>query len=162
MSRRNTVVWWAAFTAVVLWASSVPAQTTVKADQGKPGTMGPWPVTIQATGDAGGVYVSDLPCGQLVQTNDASISTTPSKIPVIGGQASRTWIRICNDLGNSQSTQCRCSTSTCPAATTVGNTGDLLAQGDCVTYNVGYKDGGIPCCVCNGAGSWLPSTECVP
>jgi hypothetical protein len=156
-------MWCAAALAAVVVSVAAFGQTTVKSDQGKPGTQGPWPVTLVNTAaDAGGSFVIDAPCGQLVDTNDAGVGTTASRVPVSGPQASRIWIRVCNDLVNSASTQCRCSVSTCPAATTAGNPGDLLAQGDCVTYNIGARDAGIPCCVCNGAGSWLPTQECVP
>ena len=44
----------------------------------------------------------------------------------------------------------------------VGALGDPLATGDCVTYNMTTQDAGVPCCICNGAGSFLPATECVP
>lgn len=143
------------------------AQTTVKADQGRPGTQGPWPVSI--TGgvviniDAGNITVVDSPCTNIVMTNDAGYSTTPSRVPANGGTAGRSWIRICNDILNSMSTVCRCATGQfCPLATGLGNVGDAIATGDCVTYNVGFADGGVPCCVCNGAGSYLPTAECVP
>jgi hypothetical protein len=150
--------------AVVLSALAF-AQTTVKADQGRPGTQGPWPVTI--TGglslDGGSINVTTAPCSNIVMTNDAGIGTSPSRVPVNGGTAGREWIRICNDIGNSSSTICKCSTGQfCPATTAAGSVGDAIATGDCVTYNVGYGDGGTPCCVCNGAGSFLPAAECIP
>lgn len=140
------------------------AQTTVKADQGKPGTQGPWPVTISGglSLDGGSVNVLASPCSRIVQTNDAGIGTSPTRVPPNGGTSGRIWIRVCNSILNASSTQCTCAIDFCPAAVAVGAIGDALATGDCVTYPIGYADAGVPCCVCNGAGSFLPTAECVP
>lgn len=151
--------------AAVVVATLGWSQTTVTANQGKPGTQGPWPVTV--TGglslDGGSLTVREAPCSNIVMTNDAGIGTSASRVPVNGGTAGRSWIRICNDIGNSSSTICKCSTGQfCPGGTGAASVGDALATGDCVTYNVGYLDGGVPCCICNGAGSFLPAAECVP
>lgn len=168
MTRRITL--WLALAFVFLVPAGVAlAQQVV--DQGQPGTQGAWPVSISgATVNLnvafdGGVIGQTFPapCSNLVMTNDAGYSTTPSRVPANGGTSGRIWIRICNDITNSSSTICRCSTGQfCPAATGAGNVGDALATGDCVTYNQGYGDAGTPCCVCNGAGSFLPATECIP
>lgn len=146
------------------------AQNVVTANQGKPGTQGAWPVTITSGAatvtvsfDGGFIgTVTTQPCSRIVSTNDAGIGTTPSRIPANGPTASRIWIRICNSILNSSSTQCICSADTCPSTVAVFVQGDVLATADCVTYPLGTADAGVPCCVCNGAGSFLPSTECVP
>lgn len=165
---------------VALIASALAfGQTTVKADQGKPGTQGPWPVSISGgsvvitLGDAGitvnvnfdGGFIgttSTQPCTRIVSTNDAGYGTTPSRVPASGPAAGRSWIRICNSLLNSSSTQCICATDSCPSTVAASTQGDLLATADCATYPLGVADSGVPCCVCNGAGSYLPSMECVP
>ncbi len=141
------------------------ADTPVTANQGKPGNQGPWPVTNVGGGnnpDGGNTFVLPGKCSKLIQTNDAGVGTSPLRVPVNGGAAGRIWIQICNSLLNSSSTQCICSAQFCPGSVAVGVAGDVLATGDCATYNVDLLDGGLPCCVCNGAGSFLPSTECVP
>lgn len=152
-----------------LAAGAALAGTTV--DQGQPGSpSSPWNVKISGSSPPvvivtdGGFLGSVLPqpCSALVQTNDAGIGTTASRIPVSGSAANRIWIRVCNSILNSSSAQCICSSYDCPVSVAVGALGDVLATGDCATYPVGVLDGGIPCCVCNGAGTFLPSTECVP
>ena len=75
--------------------------------------------------------------------------------------ASRIWVQVCNSLLNSGSTQCICAANTCPtfAASSVG---DPLNPGDCAMYNMTTQDAGVPCCICNGAASRMPATECAP
>lgn len=153
----------AVFVGLVIAAVAFAQQ---KVDQGKPGTQGCWPVCTQGssgTGSDGGATSSvwPAPCRVIVQTNDAGIGTTATPVP--GTPATgRIWIRICNSILNSSSTICTCSAWTCPQSAAVGAVGDPLATGDCVTYPMTTQDGGVPCCVCNGAGSFLPATECLP
>lgn len=156
--------------AVVLVVASALAFAQQKVDQGRPGTQGPWPVTITSGaavvtvsfdgGFIGTVYTQ--PCTRIVSTNDAGYGTTPSRVPASGPAAGRIWIRICNSLLNSSSTQCICATDSCPSVVAASTQGDLLATADCATYPLGVADSGVPCCVCNGAGSYLPTQECVP
>jgi hypothetical protein len=159
------------------------ADTPITANQGKPGNQGPWPVLVSgnvnivfdggcsftggsiiSTGPDGGsvlVHAAIPECSRIVQTNDAGIGTSPARVPgtpTVG----RTWIRICNSLLNTSSAVCICSAMDCPASVAVGAVGDVLATADCVTYGIGTLDGGVPCCVCNGASTFLPASECIP
>lgn len=151
--------------AALVLAAGVWAQVV---DQGMPGTQGPWPVTssggtVNVIFDGGFIgTVSTQPCSRIVSINDAGIGTTPTRVPVSGPTAGRIWIRICNSILNSSSTQCICATDSCPSSVAASVQGDVLATADCVTYPLGPADAGVPCCVCNGAGSFLPSQECVP
>lgn len=177
MKKIFPAVFAALFVAAGVWAQSV-------VDQGAPGTQGPWPVlfsggnvnivfdggctftggSVVVTGPDGGAVIvrNDVPdCSKVVQTNDAGVGT--SAVPVPGTPAAgRKWIRICNSVLNASSAICICSAMTCPQSVALGALGDPLATGDCVTYGIGTLDGGVPCCICNGAGTFLPATECVP
>lgn len=152
--------------SVLAWAAG---GTPTLANQGAPGNQGPWPVTISGGGSStltfDGGYIGQVatkPCSVLRQTNDAGVGTSPTPVPAGGPLANRIWIQICNDSLNGSSAVCKCSSSTCPTAAVVGAIGDALATGDCATYNMTGADAGVPCCVCNGAGVFLPSTECAP
>jgi len=159
---RKTIAIWS-LGAIAFFSALAWAQTTVKADQGKPGNQGPWPVTGGTFNpDSGSVFVLPNKCSAIVQTNDAGIGATPSRVPVNGGTAGRIYIQICNSLLNANGSQCICDGQLCPGAVAVGQPGDVLNTGDCATYNIDLLDGGVPCCVCNGAGIFLPATECVP
>lgn len=146
--------------AALLLGAGVWAQQVV--DQGQPGNQGPWPVSITGTivvnFDGGFIgSTATAPCSVIAEAN-TSVGTSAIPVPA-APLAGRSWIRICNSLLNSGSTQCICSASTCPtfAAASVG---DPLATSDCVTYNLGFADAGVPCCICNGAASRMPSEEC--
>lgn len=134
-----------------------------RVDQGKPGTQGPWPVTVSGgstsiTFDGGFIgTVVTQPCAHYRETNTA-VGATATIVPSTP-LANRVWVRICNSLLNTSSAQCICSATTVPtyAATSAG---DPLAVSDCVLYNIGAKDAGVPQCICNGAGVQLPAAEC--
>lgn len=153
--------------AVVGWS-----QTVVKANQGAPGNQGPWEVTCDncsggGGGSGGGSFtpdggfigsVSPQPCRLLVQTNDAGVGLTALTVPAHPA-AGRVWVQVCNSILNFSAALCICSTA--KPTFSLGSTGDVLATGDCATYNVTVADGGVPWCVCNDAGTFLPATECV-
>jgi hypothetical protein len=153
--------------AVLLFAAAAVAQQLV--DQGAPGTQGAWPVTLTGgsviitLGDAGlTINTNTQPCTRIVMTNDAGYSTTPQRVPASGPTAGRIWIRICNTILNSSGTVCTCATDSCPSSVAASVQGDVLATADCATYSLGVADGGLPCCVCNGSGIFLPAAECIP
>lgn len=158
-----------------LIALMASGETLVKADQGAPGNQGPWPVTCVSgcgsggSGGSGGStfafdggyigLVATQPCTRLIQTNDAGVGTSAQVVPATPATG-RIWVQICNSILNFSSVQCICSTTRPTFA--AGSPGDVLATGDCATYNIGPQDGGVPSCICNDAGVFLPSTECVP
>lgn len=153
---------------IVAWSAIVYGQTVVKADQGKPGNQGPWPVTISGSGSItvaiatdGGYLgtVSTIPCGVYAESN-TSVGTSAAVVPATP-LANRAWVRICNSLLNTEGAQCICSATSTPTFT-AASLGDPIAVSDCVLYNIGTKDGGVPQCICNGAGVRLPAAECVP
>lgn len=160
----------AAWRVVLLAAAlAVAAQAGEVIDQGRPGNQGPWPVTLSGSGTVSinfdGGFIGQTvtaPCSTLRQTNDAGIGTTPTRIPTQGPLAGRIWVQVCNDYQNTNTAVCKCSSTTCPASSAVSAIGDSLATGDCAMYNLGIQDAGVPCCVCNGAGVFLPVTECAP
>jgi hypothetical protein len=97
------------------------------------------------------------PCSASAEANTsvgAAAVPVPAS-PLVG----RNWIRVCNSPFNSPPTQCICSISTCPTYVST-SVGDVLANSDCVTYNLGLADAGVPCCICNGAAKRLLSLEC--
>src|SRR4051812_29951638 len=82
--------------AAVAWA-----QTTVNANQGAPGTQGPWPVTLYNTdggpgsggSSSGGGAVTPAPCSVYKETN-TSVGTSGAIVPATP-LAGRIWVRIC-------------------------------------------------------------------
>lgn len=135
-----------------------------KVDQGRPGTQGPWPVTgtvvvVAGGSDGGFTFVAPLPCAHYAEGN-TSVGAAATVVPATP-QAGRIWVRICNSLLNTEGAQCVCSGTSTPTYA-AASLGDQLAVSDCVLYNIGTKDAGVPQCICNGAGVRLTSAECVP
>lgn len=152
--------------AVIVVAAAVAAwaQNTVKADQGKPGTQGPWPVSvtggISITLDGGlglSTTSTTTPCSQYRETN-TSVGTSAAIVPATP-LANRIWIRVCNSLLNTEGAQCICSATSTPTFA-ASSLGDPLAVSDCAFYNITAADAGVPQCICNGAGVRLPASEC--
>lgn len=149
--------------ATVMVLSAVAwAQRTV-ANQGKPGTEGPWPVVNQGgttfiTSDGGFIgAVATAPCLHYRETN-TSVGAAAALVPATP-LANRLWVRICNSLRNTPSAICVCSATTTPTFT-AASLGDPLAVSDCVLYPITSADAGVPLCICNGAGVRLPTAEC--
>lgn len=142
------------------------AQTVVKANQGQPGTQGPWPVTCvsgcsgsgSSDGGSSSSTVTTAPCSAYRETN-TSVGTSAAIVPATP-LANRVWVRICNSLLNTEGAQCICSGTTTPTFA-ASSLGDPLAVSDCATYPITAADAGVPLCICNGAGTRLPATECV-
>lgn len=156
--------WTAVSVLAVLLCGAIALAQTSTVNQGKPGTQGPWPVTVVGPTDGGStttVITSTLPCKTLTQsvTQVGPVATTVPASPAVG----RVWIQVCNGVLNSSSLQCVCEATAKPTFS-VSSAGDTLATGDCATYNVGNTDGGQPWCLCNAdAGtSYLVSAECIP
>ena len=148
--------------AVLLLAASfaVYAQTRTIADQGKPGTYGPWPVTTVST-DGVAVIVQEQLCANpldsvLIFDGGAA---TPCPVTAVTNRRS---VTLCNSQANTGSPVWWVSTSGQPTAA-VTSPGQVLDVGDCVSYAVGSTaiDAGSPLwCVSSLGNSALSVTEC--
>lgn len=135
-----------------------------KVDQGRPGTQGPWPVTLTSpTYPSDGGYPSGTtgtatypyPCSQAVQ---ATYLMDAGSIN-IGLASTRLYTIVCNSRDNSTgNVRCRADSDGGVVATTVGTTGDVLSTGDCISYT---NPPGVPI-RCIGGGVYVTSFECVP
>jgi len=146
--------------ALLLLSVNTSAQSQVLANQGRPGNEGPWPVTVtNGSSDGGATYVIQQSCSTLTQkvtdagTAAITVPTTP--------QSGRIWIQVCNSTLNASTTQAICWANGQPTFS-AGSAGDVLATGDCATYNITKQDGGVPWCITNASNASLLSTECVP
>jgi hypothetical protein len=135
-----------------------------KVDQGRPGTQGPWPVTLASPSypsDGGypsgttGTATYPYPCSQAVQ----NVYVMDAGSINIGTASSRLYTIVCNSRDNtSGNIRCRVDSDGGVPTTTVGSTGDVLSTGDCISYT---NPPGVPI-RCIGASVYLTSFECVP
>lgn len=150
---------WAWALLVGTIAGLAAAQNTVKADQGRPGNQGPWPVTMSSQfgiSDGGSVQVFERQCSP----------ASPHRITVIDGgcvavpatmSMFRFYIRVDNTLQNNPNVFVKCrADGTCPIQA-AGNAGDYLEPGDGVTYWIS-GDAGILCT--SNATANVTSYEC--
>lgn len=159
--------------AVVLVAAVAVAQTIVKADQGKPGTQGPWPVTLSgsipvvivdggvsggggtATSTDAGVSVT-VPYCSVSRSSIVSVGTSASTVPVDGGLAGRWMVRVCNSIRNTGIPTVTCATGgVTPDAGLLGD-GESLQPGDCAVYTTG----GAVSCISDTAATAVSTWEC--
>lgn len=145
---------------VLVVAAVAYAQTTVKADQGRPGNEGPWPVTVvNGSSDGGATFVIQQSCSTLTQkTTDAGTAVLTVPTTAAGG---RVYVQICNSSLNASTSQVICCVTSQPTFS-AASCGDVLSTGDCATYNIGSQDGGVPWCIGNASNIALNSAECVP
>ncbi len=148
------------------------AQTTVKADQGRPGNQGPWPVVISGSApgaasvvsgpDGGAVIVQDLPCTNPVETvilYDGGAATPIPISPLVG----RRTVTICNSPKNSGSPKWTIRSDGAAPTTALSSPGQTLNVSDCVSYLMGSVgvDGGNPINGISDTGSAaVTTTEC--
>ncbi len=168
---KRVVLLGAALLTVGAWA-----QQLVKADQGKPGNQGPWPVTIvggsgggsgssggAVTGpDGGAVIVQDLNCTAPVEsviTFDGGGATPIPLTPLAG----RRTIAICSSPKNTGSPFWTIRADGAAPVTTIGTAGQVLGTGDCINYTLAATgaDGGNPLHgIADVASAVITSTEC--
>lgn len=160
--------------AVILLA--VPAHSQSVVDQGKPGTKGPWPVTIVGGGtgggsgigggavtgpDGGAVVVQNLTCANPVESViifDGGGATGCPVTPLAG----RRTVLLCNSQKNSGSPLWTVSSGAAPT-TALASQGQALSKGDCMLWTIGAvgSDGGNPLnCISDTSSSALNTTEC--
>lgn len=152
---------------LVLGVTAAFAQT--KVDQGKPGTQGPWPVTIVGgTGGGGGgsggsgtntvtdagVSVSVPYCSATASKN-TTVGVASTAVPA-SPLAGRWLIRVCNSYRNSGTPIITCtSDGTTPTAAS-SSAGDTLGVGDCAQYTTGS----VINCISDTASTAVTSEEC--
>jgi hypothetical protein len=117
----------------VVFSLTVFAQT--KVDQGKPGTQGPWPVTMPTTYPSDGGFPSGAtgapyPCGP---TSINGVTQMDGGSITIGTLSRRLYIVICNSKENS-SGNIKCRGDNTAASLTAGTPGTWLAVGDCIPF----------------------------
>lgn len=154
---------------------AVAAFAQQKVDQGRPGNQGPWPVTctncsstvIIDGGLTSAVYFDGGYIGQTADyqcSNDSAfknniVGSTAVAMPIDGGLPGRLYVRVCNSLQNSGNPLVKCLFG--PGLTpvmAVGNPGDVIGTGDCVTYPA-RSDAGVTC-IADTATTYVPSFEC--
>lgn len=152
----STVWFWAALGGVALAGNLV--------DQGSPGTQGPWKTTV-----TGGSVVVIFDGGFIGTTAPYSCAiTSPNKVTNVlaasiatpsAAQAGRKWMSVCNSVQNVASRVVKCRADGTAPVFAITNAGDVLANGDCVTYTV--SDARNVLCIANtGAGTDVQTYEC--
>lgn len=150
--KKYAAVFWAFFLAFV--GGFAFAQTTVKADQGRPGNQGPWPVTL-----TGGTTLADggtapsttlpYPCAIASPNSITSVTNASTTTPATA-QAGRVWTNVCNSPQNAAGSIVKCRADGTAPVFAAGNAGDVLELGDCVTYTVPASRNIL--CISNSAG----------
>ncbi len=132
------------------------------ADQGKPGTQGPWPVTISGSGGgaSSGTVSVDTPCNTVVESV-RSVGVTALSVPATA-QVSRKMIIVCNSPENASSPILKCRGDGTTPVIGVATAGQALGKGDCVTYSSsGNPDAGTSVvCISDTAATAASATEC--
>lgn len=171
---------------LLLVAVAVSAQTLVKADQGKPGTQGPWPVTCvsgcsggggsggsssivaidggyvradQGIGLDGGLWkVQSMP-GNCISRANSFVDGGLTALPVpTTVLANRYYVNVCNSIQNPGTPQVKCRGDGTNPVMAIGNPGDVLGVGDCVVYN----QTAAVACIADTATTGITSFECGP
>ena len=158
----------AAFLISFLFFAALASAQVSKVDQGKPGTQGPWPVTIVGgTGGGGGsggsgtntvtdagVSVSVPYCSATASKN-TTVGVASTAVPA-SPLAGRWFIRVCNSYRNSGTPIITCtSDGTTPTAAS-SSAGDTLGVGDCAQYTTGSAIN----CISDTASTAVTSEEC--
>lgn len=146
------------------------AQSLVKADQGKPGNQGPWPVTVVSGGGGSTVYDGGNPTAVTGVTCSSTIADagSPQQVTAVGvtavavpAQASlnRFYMTVCNSIENSGTPQVKCLYN--GVAPVMGKTtkGDVLGVGDCWRFDISTSN--TLECISDTAATAVSSDECV-
>lgn len=162
--------------ALVIVAGSAVAQQLVKADQGKPGTQGPWPVTlvgssvappssvivVSADGGQALVTISPAQCASTITDGGSAHKNTvvgASAVPVPTDQAAvRAYVEICNSLQNTGTPLLKCRVDGTAPVMAATNAGDVLGIGDCILYAIPASI--APQCISDAVGTNALSYEC--
>jgi hypothetical protein len=164
---------------VIVLALPSTAQTQVTANQGAPGRLGAWPVTLTTFPDGGIPVVIQAPDDGLpvmVQTPDGGLPVAlpfscavPSiKNTVIGTGSvpcptTRTtgtnWLRICNDRSNGASAVLKIRFDGATVSLASGTPGLTLGWGDC--HDDYFPASVVPTCIASTASTNVYSMECI-
>lgn len=150
--------------AVAVIAFIANAQTQL-VNQGKPGTQGPWPVTVTNTADGGGaVPVYNTICKQA--DNDGgvvhklvSVGVAATNVPATSATG-RVYVEICNSLQNTGNPMIKCRADGTAPVMATGNAGTVLGIGDCVQFAASPYN--LPQCIADTASTNATTYECVP
>jgi hypothetical protein len=149
---------WVPFLVAVFFVGAIAwAQSTVKADQGRPGNQGPWSVQVAFDGGFTGTtapYACNIASPNKVTNVLAASLATPSS-----AQAGRKWISVCNSVQNAASRVVKCRADGTAPVFAAGNPGDVLGVGDCVTYTIPSTQN-VLCISNSGAGTDVQTYEC--
>lgn len=153
----------------VLWFSALSsfalAQNTIKADQGRPGNQGPWPVTIVSGsgGGSGSTVVTEAPCTNPVESVIVFDGGGATPIPSGTALASRRFMEICNSPKNAGTPFWTIRIDGEVPTTSLSSPGQVLGLGDCenIFKTATSADAGVPVYgIADTAGSVLLITEC--
>jgi len=134
-------------------------------NQGRPGTQGPWPVSI--SGASGNTMVVGPDGGAVVVQNAQCTGASAHKITTVGAaavntpsaqNAGRMYIVLCNSLQNSSNPIVKCRIDGVAPVAASGNAGDVLGIGDCIRYDIPAAV--VPQCISDAAGTNVTSFEC--
>lgn len=124
--------------ASLCFALIAHGQSLVKADQGRPGNQGPWPVAMGGSAqDGGAVVVQDAPCASPVESYIAFDGGGASAVPAAGPLAGRRTIIICSSQRNSGSPIWTIRNDNTAPTTAISSPGQTLGVGDCISYAMG-------------------------
>ncbi len=142
----------------VLSAGFVFAQE--KVDQGKPGTQGPWPVTIVSPTLSDGGSSSAITVKFLCATVKSGITIvdggTVASLPADGGLSGRWFIRVCATGKNSGTPMIACTDDGQTPSMAYNGVGESIETSDCRTY---YTSNTIQC-VSDTALTGVTTEEC--
>ncbi len=138
-------------------------QTQVKADQGRPGNQGPWPVTATFTqGDGGtnaGLVTQQAPCVAPVESIiqfDGGVATTCPLSQAPG----RRFVIFCNSDRNATNIwTIRADWDGGLPTTALNSPGQTLSVGKCIQYTINTA-ATPPRCISDVANAVLNITEC--
>jgi len=131
--------------AMVSLPATLHAQAIVKADQGRPGNQGAWPVTA---GAAAPVTVMPGTCATVTQSV-CSVTNVAATCPA-AQLASRRYVVFCPTLENQAAGQVVKVNVTGAAVLGVANAGSVMGIGDCIMFQV--PDTTLPSLISNSAG----------
>lgn len=150
------------FLALLLLPLAAFAQNTVKADQGKPGTQGPWPVTLSSpAGSVPGSAVRPVQC-QAGSSQHTTISLSTSATAITPSLTTRAYAVVCVSVETSGTPVVRCRADGTNPTNVAGSTGDTLTTGDCLVYPVVGNGGTDPIRCIASAAAYVTVFQCVP
>ncbi len=161
---------WIKIFAVPVLSISVVAVAQQIVNQGRPGTQGPWPVTV--TGGGGSTtYDGGNPSAATGVICNKTIADggSPQQVTAVGliavpvpasASPGRYYMTVCNSTENSGTPQVKCLYN--GVAPVMGKTtkGDVLGLSDCWRFDISSNN--VLECISDTAATAVTSDECVP